>query len=135
MGAGSKLFGAVVAVAVFLAVIGVLLLLIDNAPKRGRERIQAFLFLLLSLSNDAGHFIGLGNFRWIWQTDEARKALDNTIIWVAVAPIAATVIGLGYAVAIDKARGEPFWKALVFLPTGISGVGAGVIWSLDRKST
>ena len=149
MGAGSKLFGAVVAVAVFLAVIGLLLLLIDNAPKRGRERIQAFLFLLpalimlaiglvvpvvrttiLSLSNDAGHFIGLGNFRWIWQTDEARKALDNTIIWVAVAPIAATVIGLGYAVAIDKARGEPFWKALVFLPTGISGVGAGVIWSL-----
>src|SRR6266542_1175506 len=73
MGAGSKLFGAVVAVAVFLAVIGLLLLLIDNAPKRGRERIQAFLFMLpalimlaiglvvpvvrttiLSLSNDAG---------------------------------------------------------------------------------
>src|SRR6266576_3724113 len=114
MSAGSKLFGAVLAVAVFLAVIGLLRLLIDNAPRRGRERWQAFLFMLpalillaiglvvpvirttiLSLSNDAGHFIGLG-----------------------------------YAVAIDKARGEPFWKALVFLPTGISGVGAGVIWSL-----
>src|SRR6266498_1376423 len=114
MGAGSKLFGAVIAVVVFLAVIGVLLLLIDNAPKRGRERWQAFLFLLpalfmllvglvvpvirttiLSLSNDAGHFIGIGNFRWIWQTEEARKALGNTIIWVAVAPLAATVIGLG----------------------------------------
>ncbi len=149
MSAGSKLLGAVLAVVIFLAVIGVILLLIDHSPRRGRERWQAALFLLpavlmlvigllvpvirttiLSLTNDAGHFSGLNNFRWIWQTDEARKSLGNTLIWVAVAPVAATTIGLAYAVAIDKARGEPFWRALIFLPTGISFVGAGVIWAL-----
>ena len=39
-------------------------------------------------------------------------------------------IGLGYAYAIDKIRGEAFAKALVFLPTAISFVGAAVIWGL-----
>jgi alpha-glucoside transport system permease protein len=45
-GAGGKLGFAVLVVAAFLAVIGLLLLLIDRTPKRGQERYQAFLFLL-----------------------------------------------------------------------------------------
>jgi alpha-glucoside transport system permease protein len=85
---------------------------------------------ILAVTNDAGHFIGFSNFRWIWNTDEARKSFWNTMIWVAVAPVVATGVGLGYAVAIDKARGESLWRALVFLPTAISFVGAGVIWNL-----
>ena len=41
-----KLTFAVVMVALFFAVIGILLLLVDRAPKTGREKIQASLFLL-----------------------------------------------------------------------------------------
>jgi alpha-glucoside transport system permease protein len=54
--------------------------------------------------------------------------LGNTLIWVVVVPTVATAIGLGYAVFIDKSRGEKYFKALVFMPMAISFVGAGIIW-------
>jgi alpha-glucoside transport system permease protein len=38
------------------------------------------------------------------------------------------VIGLAYAVFVDKARGEKFLKVLIFMPFAISFVGAGIIW-------
>ena len=40
----------------------------------------------------------------------------------------ATAIGLVDAILIDRARGEAFAKALIFLPMAISMVGAGIIW-------
>ena len=43
-------------------------------------------------------------------------------------PFLATGIGLIYAILIDRARGEAFAKALIFLPMAISMVGAGIIW-------
>ena len=42
--------------------------------------------------------------------------------------LAEAVIGLLYAVLVDKARGEAFAKALIFLPMSISLVGASIIW-------
>jgi alpha-glucoside transport system permease protein len=44
-----KLSFAVLMVALFFAAIGLLLFVIDRAPKTGREKIQAFLFLLPAL--------------------------------------------------------------------------------------
>lgn len=43
-------------------------------------------------------------------------------------PTVATVVGLAYAVFIDKTRGERIYKVLVFMPMAISFVGAGIIW-------
>jgi alpha-glucoside transport system permease protein len=54
--------------------------------------------------------------------------LRNTFIWVLLAPITATSIGLLYALLIDKARGEPLMKVFVFMPMAISMVGAGIIF-------
>jgi alpha-glucoside transport system permease protein len=42
--------------------------------------------------------------------------------------VAATLIGLVYAVLVDRARFERFAKALIFLPMAISLVGASIIW-------
>lgn len=157
-------------VAAFFAVIGVLLLLVDRAPRVGREKWQAALFLLPAaillgigligpiiktvissltsaevdragcvpivtnpgrcVVDPGGSWNNFAHFTWIFTNDDARSAFWNTITWTLIAPIAATLIGLGYAYAIDKARGEAFAKALVFLPTAISFVGAAVIWSL-----
>jgi alpha-glucoside transport system permease protein len=47
---------------------------------------------------------------------------------VILVPILSTIIGLAYAVFIDKSRGEKYFKALVFMPVAISFVGAGIIW-------
>jgi alpha-glucoside transport system permease protein len=163
-----KLAFAVVMVLLFLGVIGVLLLVIDRVPRRGREKYQAFLFLLPALLllglgligpiirtavssltspevtknlcvprpghscliDKGGKWNNFANFRWAFTDNDAQYALLHTLLWTLVAPIVATVIGLAYAYAIDKIRGEGFAKSLVFLPTAISFVGAAVIWGL-----
>jgi len=163
-----KLAFAVVMVLLFLGVIGVLLLVIDRVPRRGREKYQAFLFLLPALLllglgligpiirtavssltsaevtknlcvprpghscliDKGGKWNNFENFRWAFTDNDAQHALFHTLLWTLVAPIVATVIGLAYAYAIDKIRGEGFAKSLVFLPTAISFVGAAVIWGL-----
>lgn len=147
--AGGKLSFAVVVVCAFLAVIGLLLLLVDRTPKRGRERWQVGLFLLpaaflllvglivpifetgiSSFTNGAGSFVGFKNFSWAFGDDQVRHSIYNTLKWLIIAPIAATVIGLAYAYVIDGIKGEALAKALVFLPVAISFVGAAVIWNL-----
>jgi alpha-glucoside transport system permease protein len=148
-GAFGKLSFALVVAAAFLAVIGALLLLIDRTPKRGREKWQALLFLLpafvllliglivpifatglSSVTDASGGFSGFKNFSWAFGDNQVRHAIFNTLKWVIIAPIAATVVGLAYAYAIDGVKGEAFAKALVFLPVAISFVGAAVIWKL-----
>jgi len=166
--AGGKLLFAVIMVAGFLAVIGLLLLLIDRVPKRGREKVQGFLFLLpaffllgiglvgpiiktlissltsaevskklcvprpghVCLIDKGGAWNNFAHFTWAFTNSDALHALFNTLRWVVIAPITATVVGLMYAYAIDKIRGEGLAKSLVFLPTAISFVGAAVIWGL-----
>ncbi len=59
---------------------------------------------------------------------ELLLVLRNTAIWVILVPFIATGVGLVYAILIDRARGEAFAKALIFLPMAISMVGASIIW-------
>ena len=59
---------------------------------------------------------------------DALFVLRNTVLWVILVPLLATAIGLIYAFLVDRARGEEFAKALVFLPMAISMVGACIIW-------
>ena len=57
-----------------------------------------------------------------------QKVLINTVLWVILVPVLATVFGLIYAVLVDRTRFEKLAKALVFLPMAISMVGASIIW-------
>ncbi|MGR0219861.1 carbohydrate ABC transporter permease [Agromyces sp. ZXT2-6] len=143
----SKIFVVVAGIAIFVAVIGLILFLVDRAPKRGRDYWQLAGFLLpavlllafgliypaintsiLAFANDAGEFVGFDNFIWAFTQPAGIVSIRNTLIWVILVPTLATAIGLAYAVFIDKARGERVYKSLVFMPMAISFVGAGVIW-------
>jgi alpha-glucoside transport system permease protein len=73
-------------------------------------------------------FVGLDNYAWVFTNPEGFWSVVNTLIWVLVAPVLSTIIGLAYAVFIDRARGEKYLKSLVFMPMAISFVGAGIIW-------
>ncbi|MBN9177952.1 MAG: sugar ABC transporter permease [Microbacterium sp.] len=73
-------------------------------------------------------FVGMENYVWVFTNPEGFWSVINTVIWVLVAPAVATIIGLAYAVFIDRARGEKFLKVLIFMPFAISFVGAGIIW-------
>jgi alpha-glucoside transport system permease protein len=170
--AWQKLGFALVMVVFFLAIIGLLLLLIDRTPRKGREKWQAFLFLLPAfvllaagligpiiktaissltsaeqrtagicvpvagndcLANRGGSWNNFAHFRWAFTNHDALFALLHTLEWTLITPAVATLIGLLYAYSIDKIRGEAIAKALVFLPTAISFVGAAVIWNLMYK--
>lgn len=148
MSAGSKFFDMVVAILAFLAVMGVALLIADRVRSRRGEFVQTLAFvapaaLLIgvgllypgirtiyeSFRNAGGtEFIGLENYETIFTSSDQINVLRNTALWVILTPIMATLIGLVYAVLIDKARIEAVAKALIFLPMAISLVGASLIW-------
>jgi len=142
-----KIIQVVVGLAAFAAVLGLILFFIDRAPKKGRDVIQLVAFVLPAMilvavglvypairttitafGDKAGNFIGLDNFVWMFTQPEALITLRNTVVWVILVPLVSTIVGLAYAVFIDKSRGERVYKALVFMPLAISFVGAGIIW-------
>jgi len=80
------------------------------------------------LNADGSQFTGLENFKTIFTSAEQLIVLRNTAIWVIASPLAATMVGLLYAVIVDRSRFEAIAKALIFLPMAISFVGASIIW-------
>ena len=141
-------FGLMVfAIALFAAVMGVVLLVVGRA--RGRSDLvaslafvlPAFLMLAVGLLYPAlrtiyqsffdrrtVNFVGLDNYETIVTNPALVIVLQNTFLWVVITPIVATFIGLVYAVLVDRARIEAFAKALIFMPLAISLVGASIIW-------
>jgi alpha-glucoside transport system permease protein len=144
----SKFGTMALAIGVFIAVVGVLLLIASRFSGRRSDRWVALVLLaptgvLLAIGliypgvrtiyesffNAAGNsFIGIDNYKTIFTDADQRTVLRNTIIWVVLTPFAATGIGLLYAILIDRARLESVAKALIFLPMAISFVGASIIW-------
>jgi alpha-glucoside transport system permease protein len=87
--------------------------------------------VILSFANDdSTAWVGLDNYVEIFSSPDFRQTLVNNLLWLAVVPAAAVVIGLLVAVLADKlsSRGEKVTKSLIFLPMAISFVGAATIW-------
>lgn len=144
-----KLLWLVIGVAGFLAVIGLLLFLVDAAPKKTKaEWWQAALFLtpalillilglvypvirttLLSFMDSKGAtWVGLDNYIAMFTRPEILVVLRNTFLWVLFGPLLSTAIGLFYALLVDRKRFESVAKSLIFMPMAISFVGASIIW-------
>ncbi|WP_336924013.1 carbohydrate ABC transporter permease [Aquipuribacter sp. SD81] len=145
--APEKLLVMVVAIAIFVAVMALLLFLVDR-PKNipnwlvflgffgpgalliifGLVR-PAIITIYQSFFNRTGdEFIGFANFVTLFTDNDLRQVLLNTVIWVFLVPIVSAFLGLLYAVLVDRSPFEAGAKALIFLPMSISFVGAGVIW-------
>jgi alpha-glucoside transport system permease protein len=143
-----KLLQLLVAVAVFAAVTGVVLLVAGRTRGRRTDLVSgiafvapAVLLLLIGLLYPAvrttlqsfldassANFVGLDNYIRIFTQPDLVIVLRNTLLWVVITPILATSIGLVYAVLVDRTRFESVAKALIFLPMAISLVGASIIW-------
>src|SRR5690606_28261996 len=52
------------------------------------------------------------------------------VIWVIVAPVACTVLGLIFAVLMDKIKWSTAFKLIIFMPMAISMLAAGVIFRM-----
>lgn len=146
-GAAEKFLVMLIAVALFVAVMAVIVFVIDR-PRNLPDWVAfaafagpAALLVMFGLvypalrtvyqsffdrTGDA--FVGFDNFSTIFTGAEFRTVLVNTVVWVVLVPLMSTFIGLVYAVLVDRTRFEALAKALIFLPMAISLVGATIIW-------
>ena len=135
------------AMILFVVVMGAILLAVDR-PKRIPNWVVVLGFLgpavlglgfglvypglrtiYGSLFDRAGkNFVGFDNYVTAFTQSQFQIVLRNTLLWVVFVPIVATVVGLVYAVLVDKTRLEYIAKTLIFLPMAISMVGASIIW-------
>jgi alpha-glucoside transport system permease protein len=138
-----------VAIAIFVAIVAVILLVAGRLGGGKRDRWVALAFLgpavlmlLIGLlypgirtifqsffDADGAAFIGLENYKTIFTSSDQIIVLRNTVFWVVLTPFIASAIGLLYAILVDRSRFESFAKALIFLPMAISFVGASIIWN------
>ena len=83
-------------------------------------------------NSDSTAYVGLQNYRAIFQDSEFWASWVNNVLWLLIVP--AFTVGLGIVVAVlaDKlsATGERGTKGLIFLPMAISFVSATAVWGL-----
>ena len=157
MSTGEKFIQMGLAIALFFGVMAVVLFLADRVKTRRGEVAQTTAFVLPAVvmigfgllypavrtvyesfrDANSTKFIGTDNYHQVFTDPDLLQVLRNTALWVIVTPVAATLIGLVYAVLVDRSRFEKFAKALIFLPMAISLVGASLIWKFvyDYKAT
>jgi raffinose/stachyose/melibiose transport system permease protein len=78
-----------------------------------------------------GHasWVGLGNFREIWHSDIARRALWNTLELAAVFLVAVNGLGLMLALGLNRTvKSRHLLRSLVFLPVVLSPLASAYIW-------
>ena len=56
------------------------------------------------------------------------SSYGNNIKWIVFMVSGTVIIGLGYAMLVDRVKYEALAKAVIFMPMAISFVGAGIIW-------
>jgi alpha-glucoside transport system permease protein len=73
-------------------------------------------------------FVGWDNYVTMFTNDSTFTAIRNNVIWVIVAPIVCTVLGLIFAVMLERIKWATAFKLIIFMPMAISMLAAGVIF-------
>ncbi len=68
------------------------------------------------------------NYRYALTNPNMLLALRNNALWLLLMVPGTIAGGLFFALLADRVRYESVAKAIVFLPTAISFIGAGIIW-------
>lgn len=79
-------------------------------------------------SANGSEFVGWQNYATMFTNETTFTAVRNNLIWVLVAPIACTVLGLIFAVLLEKLKWQTAFKLIIFMPMAISMLAAGVIF-------
>jgi alpha-glucoside transport system permease protein len=146
----SKLGQVFTAVAVFFAALLLIFLLAGRATGRFQRPltigifvgpaivllivglvIPSFRTMYLSLHGAAfshAPYVGFKNYGFAFTDPATQSVLLNTLIWLIVAPLLATGIGLTIAIVVDRMKRQSLVKSLIFMPMAVSFVGASIIW-------
>ena len=92
--------------------------------------VVATLWYSLTDRDQGGAFVGLANYRQMFDEPKFWEAMRNNMLWLIIVPAASTAFGLLAAQLTDRIRWGAFAKSLIFMPMAISFVGAAVIFRL-----
>lgn len=73
-------------------------------------------------------FVGWQNYVTMFTNETTFTAIRNNLMWVVVAPVTVTIIGLILAVLVEKVGWKTAFRLIVFMPMAISMLAAGVIF-------
>jgi len=68
------------------------------------------------------------NYRYAITNPDMLLALRNNALWLLLMVPGTIAGGLFFAILADRVRYEAVAKSIVFMPTAISFIGAGIIW-------
>ncbi len=142
-----KLILMLCAIALFVIIMAVILLVVERIPRAPRWVLvlaflgpamlaigfglvyPALLTIRSSFYDRTGEeLVGFDNYVRAFSDSSFQQILLNTLMWTLVVPVVSTLVGLTYAVLVDRTRFEKFAKTLMFMPMAISMVGASIIW-------
>ncbi|GLW05143.1 ABC transporter permease [Microtetraspora sp. NBRC 13810] len=75
-------------------------------------------------------FVGVQNYGTIFTNPGTLTTIRNNLIWVVVAPILVTTLGLIFAVLTERIKWATAFKLIVFMPMAVSLMASGVIFRL-----
>ncbi|GAA4893557.1 sugar ABC transporter permease [Tessaracoccus lubricantis] len=73
-------------------------------------------------------FTGWQNYVTMFTNETTFTAIRNNIMWVLVAPLVCTVLGLIFAVLLQRLKWKTAFRLIIFMPMAISMLAAGVIF-------
>ncbi|MFT4233849.1 MAG: ABC transporter permease subunit [Microbacterium sp.] len=77
---------------------------------------------------DGATFVGGSNYVKMFTSGSTLTAIKNNVIWVIVAPAACTILGLMFAVLLERLKWKTAFRLIIFMPMAISMLAAGVIF-------
>lgn len=92
--------------------------------------VYPIIYTLVRSMFDAGGgtFVGFDNYVRMFQRPTTFTAIKNNILWVVIAPVACTALGLVFAVLLERIRWKTAFRLIIFMPMAISMLAAGVIF-------
>ena len=92
--------------------------------------VYPIVFTIVRSFYDQGgeNFAGWDNYVTMFTNDTTFTAIRNNIMWVIIAPASCTILGLIFAVLLEKLKWKTAFKLIIFMPMAISMLAAGVIF-------
>ncbi|SNY92842.1 alpha-glucoside transport system permease protein [Cohaesibacter sp. ES.047] len=84
--------------------------------------------ILSFYDSNSEHFVGLGNYIWLFRDDGFQQSMFNNMLWLLFVPAMSTFFGLVIAALTDRIWWGNIAKSLIFMPMAISFIGASIIW-------
>ena len=142
-----KLLVMVVAILLFVVLMGVILFAVDRPKNPPRWIVTvgflgpAILLIVFGLvypglrtiyssffDRNGDNFVGFDNYVKAFTQDAFQQVLTNTALWVVLVPLVATSSASSTRSSSTGRGSRSSPRSLIFLPMAISMVGASIIW-------